>query len=233
MSARSSPLSDVPADMDADDKTGVIKNEASLDAEVKLEEVDGQKTPESNPFETPVPATPKTPKRSAPETAGDESPVKKTKGRASPKGNTPARQRKAPTKTPNSGRAIATSKDELSAEDRLLLSMKDQGKSWKEIGEAWAAVTGTAPAKSTLPNRYARLRANITTMSEADQQNLIEAKAYVEQKQEQEKWEQIAQRMQELGSAEKFSITVLQKQLQKMEVAKAQTPVNPFEDVAE
>lgn len=133
----------------------------------------------------------------------------------------------------NSGRAIATSKDELSAEDRLLLSMKDQGKSWKEIGEAWAAITGTAPAKSTLPNRYARLRANITTMSEADQQNLIEAKAYVEQKQEQEKWEQIAQRMQELGSAEKFSITVLQKQLQKMEVAKAQTPVNPFEDVAE
>lgn len=133
----------------------------------------------------------------------------------------------------SSARSIATSMDELSAEDRLLLNMKDQGKSWKEIGEAWKAATGVAPAKSTLPNRYARLRANITSMSDVDQQNLAAAKAMVEQAFEAKKWEQIAEKMTELGSAERFSTNVLQKQFSKMEAAKAEASVNPFEDVEE
>ncbi|OJD34389.1 uncharacterized protein BKCO1_23000123 [Diplodia corticola] len=233
MSNRSTPLSDVPADtMDADTQAAGIK------VEIKTEDVDHQTAlePGEGRAGTPVTVTPNTPpsaKRAATESADEGSTVKKTKGRASPKSSTPARQRKAPVKTPSSGRTIATSVDQLSSEDRLLLNMKDQGKSWKEIGEAWKVITGIEPAKSTLPNRYARLRANITTMSETDQQLLLTAKAFVEQKQEQEKWEQIAQRMQELGSAEKFSVTVLQKQFQKMEAARAQPPVNPFEDIAE
>lgn len=124
--------------------------------------------------------------------------------------------------------------DELSSEDRLLLNMKDQGKSWKEIGEAWQAATGIAPAKSTLPNRYARLRANITTMSEADQRHLVAAKAAVEAEFEVSKWERIAQKMQELGSAEKFSSNVLQKQLAKMQVTQVAQPAeDPLDEVAE
>ncbi|KAL0264797.1 hypothetical protein SLS55_000750 [Diplodia seriata] len=238
MSTHSTPLTDVPSDMAVDAQAGHIKAEASPSAEVKAEDEGHQTTPETEegPADTPVTETPKTPhaaKRSAAESTEDGSPVKKTKGRASPKTATPARQRRAPVKAPSTARMIATSVDQLSSEDRLLLNMKDEGKSWKEIGEAWKMITGVAPAKSTLPNRYARLRANITTMTETDQQNLLTAKTYVEQKQEQEKWEQIAQRMQELGSSEKFSTTILQKQFQKMEVARAQAEANPFEDVAE
>ncbi|EKG14130.1 hypothetical protein MPH_08703, partial [Macrophomina phaseolina MS6] len=107
--------------------------------------------------------------------------------------------------------------------------MKDQGKSWKDIAEVWKNATGVTPAKSSLPNRYARLRANITTMSEMDQNNLLTAKADVESAFEASKWERISQRMQDPGTTKKYSVSVLQKQLQKIGTAanKAQSPTRP------
>ncbi|KAH7052052.1 hypothetical protein B0J12DRAFT_61793 [Macrophomina phaseolina] len=217
----------------------MVKNKPN-EAGVKTEDSDRPETPESATAATngSIPATPITPKTpgSAKRAANDgdenDSPPmkkKKKKGRASPKVPATPRQRKAPTKTPSSARSIATTTDELSTEDRLLLSMKDQGKSWKDIAEVWKNATGVTPAKSSLPNRYARLRANITTMSEMDQNNLLTAKADVESAFEASKWERISQRMQDLGTTKKYSVSVLQKQLQKIGTAanKAQSPTKP------
>ncbi|KAL1615509.1 hypothetical protein SLS56_011797 [Neofusicoccum ribis] len=239
MSEGSSPLSDMPASMDANNQDAAgTKTESSLPTTAADVKVETPTTPdaEDTTAETPVPTTPNTPistKRAASPNGENGSPAKKTKGRASPKKVTPARQRKAPNKTPTSARAIAATIEELSTEDRLLLSMKDQGKSWKEINDAWKAATGVEVAKSTLPNRYARLRANITSMSESDQQNLVKAKQLVEEQFEQQKWESISQKMQELGTAEKFSTSVLQKQLQKMGTTKIHTPEDPLDNVEE
>lgn len=64
----------------------------------------------------------------------------------------------------------------------------------------WEMITGKKPAKSTLPNRYARLKANIEAVKEDDKPKLFEAKKTVEERFEREKWNQIAAAMKELGT---------------------------------
>ncbi|KAF2136118.1 uncharacterized protein K452DRAFT_214369, partial [Aplosporella prunicola CBS 121167] len=94
---------------------------------------------------------------------------------------------------------ISTSFDDLSEEDYLLIEMKDSGKGWEEIRAAWRDLTGQETAKSTLPNRYSRLKANLSNLSDQDLQNLVDAKAEVELEFEQEMWGRIQQRMAEKG----------------------------------
>ncbi|KAK8232984.1 hypothetical protein HDK77DRAFT_494529 [Phyllosticta capitalensis] len=152
-----------------------------------------------------------------------ESPVKRTKGRLTPppmlNAETP-RQRSTPKKV-SAPKAIATSLDQLSMLDRTMVQMKDAGKGWKEINAMWEKETGDRPAKSTLPNRYSRLMANLTSIPEDDQAKLAEAKAFVEQDFAKTKWERIGQRMRELGVENRYATTVLQKQWEKMEQAAA------------
>ncbi|EON69212.1 hypothetical protein W97_08471 [Coniosporium apollinis CBS 100218] len=144
----------------------------------------------------------------------DESPKKKTKG-------TP-RQRKAPAAKPAESTAIATSVDELSQADKVLLKMKEEGKPWAEINDMWEMITGKKPAKSTLPNRYARLKANIEAVKEDDKPKLFEAKKTVEERFEREKWNQIAAAMKELGTDD-YTGAFLQKQFKKLQDAGAAT----------
>jgi len=61
------------------------------------------------------------------------------------------------------------------------------------------AITGMEVAGSTLPNRYVRLKANMTTFSEAEDKSLIEAKKEVEAIFEKEKWAMIAEAMHAKG----------------------------------
>ncbi|KAK7518141.1 uncharacterized protein IWZ02DRAFT_491926 [Phyllosticta citriasiana] len=167
-------------------------------------------------------------KRPAPEV--DESvatPAKRTKGRLTPEGadmDPGARQRKKPPKKAvSTPKAIGTTVDELDPVDRKMIQMKDSGYGWKDIGKMWTEATGEVTAKSTLPNRYARIKANIMTMPEDEQRKLAEAIVWVEEDFEKTKWERISQRMQEQGVETKYAIGILQKQYQKMQAAAAAT----------
>lgn len=175
-------------------------------------------------FPTPItpktPRTPKTPKsgskRSATNVEGENdvniTPTKKARAK---KDDTTPRQRKASGKPMGSSK-IATSVEELSVQDRLLLTMKDAGKSWSEIIAAWKNATGETPGKSTLPNRYARLKANITQMKPEDQDILLIAYRKVYEKFERDKWELIKRTMEEDGADNSYSAATIQKQYKKL-----------------
>lgn len=63
---------------------------------------------------------------------------------------------------------MPTSYESASEEDKMLLRMKDEGKVWAEIREAWEKMTGEKVGKSTLSSRYARIKANFTVLSKDD-----------------------------------------------------------------
>ncbi|KFY31843.1 hypothetical protein V493_00746 [Pseudogymnoascus sp. VKM F-4281 (FW-2241)] len=88
---------------------------------------------------------------------------------------TPTKKIKAVAGTPKSGKgmAIGTSKNELSHEDKVLLQMKKDGKGWPEIREKWAQMTGNTVGGSTLPNRYARIMANLTDWKDGDIERML------------------------------------------------------------
>ena len=50
----------------------------------------------------------------------------------------------------------------------MLLRMKDEGKPWAEIREAWENLTGEKVGGSTLSGRYARIKANFVVFSKND-----------------------------------------------------------------
>lgn len=171
----------------------------------------------------PTPVTPKAPrtpksgsKRSAANEDGendvDVTPTKKAKPR---KGDTTPRQRKTSGK-PMGSNKIATSVEELSVQDRLLLTMKDAGKSWSDIIAAWKDATGDTPGKSTLPNRYARLKANITQMKQEDQEILLIAYKKVHEKFERDKWDLIKKTMEDDGADNSYTTATIQKQYKKL-----------------
>ncbi|KAI5301908.1 hypothetical protein KEM56_001234 [Ascosphaera pollenicola] len=88
------------------------------------------------------------------------SPRKRTK--ATSGDDTPRKKAAASTKIP-------TTIDEASPEDKMLLRMRDEGRSWAEIREAWANATGTKVSTGKYLNmRYARIRANLTVVDEED-----------------------------------------------------------------
>ena len=66
------------------------------------------------------------------------------------------------------GRGIPTSMAEASEADRAMLRMREEGKTWLEINSMWEAMTGEKTGKSTLPNRFARLKANLMSLEEGD-----------------------------------------------------------------
>ncbi|OBT72338.1 hypothetical protein VF21_09459 [Pseudogymnoascus sp. 05NY08] len=97
---------------------------------------------------------------------------------------TPTKKIKAAVGTPKSGgngkgMAIGASKDQLSHEDQVLLQMKKDGKSWPEIREKWKEMTGKTVGGSTLPNRYARIMANLTDWKDGDIERMLFANAKV------------------------------------------------------
>ena len=63
---------------------------------------------------------------------------------------------------------LPTSFETAAERDKLLWRMKEEGNSWKDIGDAIKDLTGVEPAYSTLPNRYKRLKAIFARSEDED-----------------------------------------------------------------
>ncbi|KAJ9200594.1 hypothetical protein DTO164E3_1352 [Paecilomyces variotii] len=121
-----------------------------------------------------------------------------------------------PTPVKKAKATIPTSYEEAGREDRLLLQMKDkENKTWSEIREAWFGLTGVQVGGSTLPIRYARLKANFITFTPDDCAKLFEAKKEVDDKLEQERWRMIAEGL-ETKTGKKFPVGAVQKKFKEL-----------------
>ena len=78
------------------------------------------------------------------------------------------RRQRAAAITQISARDISHSWRTASAADKMLVKMKLRGCSWLEIRKAWKELTGEWPAPSTLPNRYSRVKDNLTRLKPGD-----------------------------------------------------------------
>lgn len=67
-----------------------------------------------------------------------------------------------------SARDISRSWKTANPADKMLMKMKERGCDWLEIRKAWQELTGEWPAQSTLPNRYTRVKDNLTRMNPGD-----------------------------------------------------------------
>lgn len=67
-----------------------------------------------------------------------------------------------------SARDISRSWKTANPADKMLMKMKEKGCDWLEIREAWRDLTGEWPAASTLPNRYKRVKDNLTRLKPGD-----------------------------------------------------------------
>ena len=72
----------------------------------------------------------------------------------------PAAKRQAP-KSIATPKGIPNSWEEAGELDRMLVTMRAEGKSWPEVRDAWTAKSGEKPGTSTLPNRFRRIAANL------------------------------------------------------------------------
>ncbi|KAI9718612.1 MAG: hypothetical protein M1812_004063 [Candelaria pacifica] len=139
------------------------------------------------------------------------------------------RKRRAPIKPQTPGRSIGTKLEDASEEDKMLISMKDSGKSWAEIRKAWKAKTGEDTGNSTLPNRYNRLKTNMATFKEEDEPKLLAAKAEIEKANELEFWGKVGVAMEAAG-ADKYPIKALEKRFKELQKKPAPAPANDAED---
>lgn len=90
----------------------------------------------------------------------------------------------------------------------MLISWRDAGKAWTEINAEWERLTGKKPGKSSLGNRYARLKANLACVATEDIPHLIAAEVEAVQQIEVEvkelwakKWARVGKIMEEKGAA--------------------------------
>ena len=77
------------------------------------------------------------------------------------------RQRTAP-KAVAAPRSIPHSWEMADEADKFLVTMKEKGCSWVEIRKVWQEETGQLTGKSTLPNRYNRIKDNMTYLKKGD-----------------------------------------------------------------
>ncbi|KAF2424467.1 hypothetical protein EJ08DRAFT_681861 [Tothia fuscella] len=180
-----------------------------------------------------APKTPKTPvkRKKGDGVASPGTPSKKAKGNGT--GNTPGKQRDKVLK-------IAESADELSAHDQMLLSWKDEGKSWAVIKTEWERLTGNKPGGSTLPNRYARLKANLACVTPVDIPHMMSAETEAVEQIEAEikelwakKWARVGKIMEGKGAAS-YPAATIEKQFKKVKSAPvttgADSPQQPADD---
>jgi hypothetical protein len=98
---------------------------------------------------------------------------------------------------------------ELTAEDRMLVTLRDKGESWAKVTDMWTTITGAPPGgKSTLPNRYARLKANLTNFPEEHMDLLLAAYKKVIDQIEVEKWGRVKSAMEEDDTVKSQNYTV-------------------------
>ncbi|OJJ80772.1 uncharacterized protein ASPGLDRAFT_832615 [Aspergillus glaucus CBS 516.65] len=168
------------------------------------------------PNQTPVPTPRKrTRNKTTTNDTTDESESEQNHEQTSPsKKPKPKSPSKSPTKrTPGLG-PIPNSYEQASNEDKLLIRLKDENKPWTEITKALEDITGMTLGAG-LRSRYARIKANLVGFEEGDGPILFELKKDIEDKQELEKWQRIAEGI-EARSGNKYPITTLQKKFKEL-----------------
>ncbi|KAL9094249.1 MAG: hypothetical protein Q9165_003389 [Trypethelium subeluteriae] len=115
-------------------------------------------------------------------------------------------------------KGLPSSLEDLPQIDKDIIFLNEEkGKSWDQIRKWYIRQTGETPGKSTLGNRYARIKAAVEPFTDNDKKLLIESKAAVEAAFEKEKWLKISNLMAEKGSSKKFNGQSLQRQWKKVE----------------
>ncbi|KAF2089728.1 hypothetical protein K490DRAFT_63862 [Saccharata proteae CBS 121410] len=164
--------------------------------------------------------TPVSPSKHRPDDlSASDSEMVRTKGQGSPE--PPLRIRSTPKHKVGTPSKIAQSADELLPEDRMLIRMRDAGYPWEKVREEWYRMTGQVSAKSTLPNRYARLKDNLAEIPYHDLRAIVIAKMKIEAEFERRKWDMIKQESQDRG-ANAYSTATMKRAVAKAEEAERQ-----------
>ncbi|KAG6997677.1 hypothetical protein G7Y79_00038g074360 [Physcia stellaris] len=74
---------------------------------------------------------------------------------------------------------ISSSYETAIPADKMIVKLKEEGKSWNEIRMKWTEMTGQESKGSSLPNRYIRLIANFMHLYKGDDARLLNAEAKV------------------------------------------------------
>ncbi|GAM84644.1 hypothetical protein ANO11243_026430 [Dothideomycetidae sp. 11243] len=86
------------------------------------------------------------------------------------------------------------------AKPRRKKVLSSAGEDWDAIASKYEELGGVRPkSRSTLPNRYQRLKTKFVLVQGRDSVRLIQAKINIEKAQETEKWQRIAQEVENLG----------------------------------
>ncbi|PSK40046.1 hypothetical protein B9Z65_7986 [Elsinoe australis] len=110
------------------------------------------------------------------------------------------RQRKAPNQPPLAKQTIPKTYAECGPADKALVDMRDAGEEWDDIAAKYAEISGLkTDCKSTLPNRYNRMKTYFVTMNDEDAIALFQAKLQVDKEQADELWGRVAARVEEIG----------------------------------
>lgn len=72
----------------------------------------------------------------------------------------------------------------------------------------WKTITGEEVGKSTLPNRYSRLKSNLSIFPEDDCKKLVQAKQEIEENFEKEKWNLIKACMEKNGVTNSYTVSL-------------------------
>ncbi|KAF4550097.1 Hypothetical protein D9617_18g032880 [Elsinoe fawcettii] len=111
-----------------------------------------------------------------------------------------ARKRNAPKKPVLAKQSIPRSYAECGEADKALVDMRDAGEEWDAIATKYAEISGiTTDCKSTLPNRYSRMKTNFVTMNDEDAIILFQAKIEIDKQMADELWGRVAEKVEELG----------------------------------
>ncbi|KAF2219586.1 hypothetical protein BDZ85DRAFT_268682 [Elsinoe ampelina] len=111
-----------------------------------------------------------------------------------------ARKRKAPSKPPIAKQPIPKSYAECNEADKALIDMRDAGEDWDTITARYGEISGLhTDCKSTLPNRYNRMKTNFVTINDEDAIVLFQAKIEVDKQMADELWGRVAEKVEEMG----------------------------------
>ncbi|KAE9977658.1 hypothetical protein EG328_001873 [Venturia inaequalis] len=160
------------------------------------------------------------------EDLGDVLEAPKTpKRKIAAQGGTP---KKAKNDTPKSSvKPIKASKipetfDELADEDKMMIEWKERGEGWGVINEEWKRITGNMPGKSTLPNRYTRVKASLACVASDDVEQMLTSEVEINKQIEAEvkdlwnkKWARIGKQMEDAGK-QSYPAATLEKHYKKM-----------------
>lgn len=94
---------------------------------------------------------------------------------------------------------IPSTLSECSEADRQLLSLRSAGESWPRITAIYTSLTGRSVGKSTLPNRYYRLKEKFSAIREEDNARIVAAKKEVDEEFERVRWGRVKERVVAMG----------------------------------